>query len=314
MVLLGPQRLQPMLAEAVDALGQPGRIATITAGWEEREGDDEELSTNLGNRDVNLRLYERAESLFEAHPEVLDAHRVRRDRRARLRELYRIRLAHALDAARELITRRAERGGEPMIDQEIADAISEIRDLDQHHVDEVRRIRDEEFARSGVLDHPDVASARADVANVLDDCDAVVIAGGHVRVLLDVLLLFDLRSLLAERSLIAWSAGAMAIGTSVVLFHDSPPQGAGNAETSAPGLALHEGLLPLPHATRRLTLDDPDRVGLFASRFAPANAIAMDEGAWLHLSAGRLTDARGVQRLELDGSVTDFGTPIGATA
>jgi hypothetical protein len=40
-------------------------------------------------------------------------------------------------------------------------------------------------------------------------------------------------------------------------------------------------VIPLPHARKRLRLDDPVRVALFARRFGPATCVVLDEGARL---------------------------------
>jgi peptidase E len=54
---------------------------------------------------------------------------------------------------------------------------------------------------------------------------AVLIAGGHIAVLLNRLRLFDLSAVLRERPVFGWSAGAMVLTSRIVLFHDSPPRG-----------------------------------------------------------------------------------------
>ena len=54
-VLLGPQR-RPTVDAAIRSLALDGAVATITAGWQEREADDGELSGLLGGRDTNLGL------------------------------------------------------------------------------------------------------------------------------------------------------------------------------------------------------------------------------------------------------------------
>ena len=41
-VLLGPQRLRPTLSGVAGSLGIAGTVAVVTAGWQEREGEDEE--------------------------------------------------------------------------------------------------------------------------------------------------------------------------------------------------------------------------------------------------------------------------------
>ena len=53
--LLGPQR-RPTLDTVAASLYPEGPVATITAGWQEREPDDGELGKLLGARDVNLQI------------------------------------------------------------------------------------------------------------------------------------------------------------------------------------------------------------------------------------------------------------------
>src|SRR5437764_598914 len=131
-VLLGPQRFEPTLASVVRALGIEEDLATVTAGWQEREDEDAELRDHLGARAVN--------------PAAL-----------------------------------------------------------------IRRT------------------------------SALAIAGGHVAVLLNRLRLFGILALAEGRTIIAWSAGAMAVSDRIVLFHDSPPQGPGNPEVLGAGLGLFPG-------------------------------------------------------------------------
>jgi len=49
-LLLGPQRFEPTLASAVRSLGIDGAIATVTAGWQERESEDDELREHVGGQ------------------------------------------------------------------------------------------------------------------------------------------------------------------------------------------------------------------------------------------------------------------------
>ena len=97
----------------------------------------------------------------------------------------------------------------------------------------------------------------------------------------------------------------MALGERIVLFHDSPPQGAGHAEVLRSGLGLYAGIVALPHARRRLKLDDPDRVSLFARRFAPDRCLAFDDGARLDLLGRRWDYAEGISRLTPQGRVVE---------
>ncbi len=70
----------------------------------------------------------------------------------------------------------------------------------------------------------------------------------------------------------------MVLTEKVVLFHDHPPHGQGIAEVLDAGFGLVPGLVVLPDPRRRLRLDDRERVGRLAQRFAPAACVAMDHG------------------------------------
>src|SRR5262245_17742581 len=76
-VLLGAQRFDPTLGAAVRALGVAGPIATVTAGWQEREDEDKELDEHLGGATRNLRLHRRADEVFAQDPELHAAHRAK---------------------------------------------------------------------------------------------------------------------------------------------------------------------------------------------------------------------------------------------
>jgi len=62
--VLGPQRHIRTVARVLETLGRTGgeRIATVTAGWEDREGEDRELHEHLWGKSFNLRLYERSDA------------------------------------------------------------------------------------------------------------------------------------------------------------------------------------------------------------------------------------------------------------
>lgn len=312
-VLLGPQRFQPTLREVVDSLGVEGRIAAVTAGWQEREAEDAELSNHLGGRVVNLRLHARGEELLGAEPELFARLRRRQDRLKRLQMLYRLRLDPQLGALRKL----HERHGDAELETEREHALELVRALDEHHLERVRAVhREAEMPRPapetgpetgpepGDGRHPELERHREEVAETLTDCSALAIAGGHVAVLLNRLRLFRVLERTPEgMPVFAWSAGAMAIAERIVLFHDNPPQGAGNAELLDAGLGLvgaglaGRALLPLPHASRRLRLGDRRRVSTFARRFAPRVPVTLDSGARLVLGGGRLIEAEGSERL-----------------
>ena len=70
-VLLGPQRLKPTLIDAVKKLDVRGDFAAVTAGWQEREDEIDELSAHLDRPVTNLRLHARGEDVFQRDPEEL---------------------------------------------------------------------------------------------------------------------------------------------------------------------------------------------------------------------------------------------------
>ncbi len=302
-VLLGPQRLRPTLAAVMDSLEIGGRVAAVTAGWQERETEDDELRQHLGSRTENLRLYERAADVFRSDPDLAEAHRRLQTRIREQQELYRLRLGHCLAAARQLLA-RDERT--PQVERQTEAALAAVRQLDTDHLAGLQGMRREFEDQQGLRDRPAIAKHRGDLAGVLEQSSALAIAGGHVAVLLNRLRLFGLLELTAGLPLLAWSAGAMALASRVVVFHDSPPQGSGDAEVLDSGLAAFPEILPLPHARRRLLLEDARRVALFSRRFAPDRCVPLDEGARLSWNGTFWSAPDGLQQLANNGSLIPF--------
>lgn len=275
-ILLGPQRLKPTLIEAVQSLEIQGRLATVTAGWQEREDDDRELAEHLGGRAVNLRLYRRTEEVFAHDPELAGAHRERQDRLRQLQELYVLRLGFAREAAYEMLRHPAK--GD-LVEEQREAAIDAVRQLDARHLEKVRGVHLEFESRWRPWERTALVRHREELRHLMQECEALAVAGGHVAILLNRLRLFGIEKLLGHKPVIAWSAGAMAVSELVVLYHDNPPQGKGRTEVLENGLGLAPGIVPLPHARHRLHLGDRNRVVYFARRFAHHHCCPMDEGA-----------------------------------
>ena len=111
----------------------------------------------------------------------------------------------------------------------------------------------------------------------------MAIAGGHVGQLTRVLHLFHVAPHL-PRTVVAWSAGAMALTERVVLFHDYVPHGVAQTEVYGDGHRRRAAASSLlPHARRRLRVDDPVRMWVLARRFAPARCVVLDDGIRLPL-------------------------------
>ena len=300
--LLGPQRFDPFVATVLDDLGVDVPVAAVTAGWQEREAEHDELRAHVGRPVDDLGLYRRAEIVHRDDPELFDMLRERQDRLRDLQQIYRRRLEALLSSAHDLVGRQ---GDPTLLDPERDDAIDVVRRLDTHHV---RRIRDvhEQFAeRWRPHERDSVARHREEIAGRLRSVGALLIAGGHVAVVLNRLRLFGLLELAGDLPVVAWSAGAMALAERVALFHDSPPQGPGNAEILDAGLGRCPGVVVLPHARRRLRLGDPTRVSILARRMAPAVSIAFDGGARVDFDGADWRAAPGTRGLHPTGDVRE---------
>lgn len=271
-VLLGAQRYDPTLGDAIAELGIEGKIATITAGWQEREDDDEDLKEHLGGRSVNLTLHARGEEVFRKDKTLLNAHRARQIILRHRQDFYRVRLEHALDAQHVIDQRSAP---DEILEDEARTSIDAIRNIDALHLERCTRDRREFDARYRPFERPAIAKHRKEIAKIINDCDAIAIAGGHVASLLNRLRLFGIAELAKGKTVFAWCAGAMAISERVVLFHDSPPQGPGAAEVLDAGLGFVGDVIVLPQPEMRLRLGDRQRLKVMVRRFAPATCIAM---------------------------------------
>jgi peptidase S51-like protein len=303
-VLLGAQRFDPTLGAAAAELGVAGRIATVTAGWQERESEDGELHQHLGGRTVNLRVWERAEQVFRDDPELHAAHRRRQELLRVRQDFYRIRIEHELETARVIQNRAAP---PEALEFEREASLRIVRELDARHLAECARIREEFAASMRPPERDAVARQRREIAGILADAEAIAIAGGHVAALLNRLDLLDVLGLVSGQVVLAWSAGAMVIAERVVLFHDSPPQGPGAAEVLDRGLGLCPGVVPLPQADTRLRLDDGERVAVMARRFAPDLCLAFPSRSRVTRRDGSWQRASGVLRLLADGGCAPFG-------
>ena len=302
-VLLGAQRFQPSLGTLVSEAGITGRIALITAGWQEREPEVDELSAHLGGDTINLRLHERATAIFHQDRVLSAWHRERQQLLRHLQEIYRLRLEHAFDAERDV----AAYDCPAELKAEVDDAsIQHIADLDRWHLDQCQKVRADFDSRFNVDDHHLIRGHKAELQGIIDDCDAVAIAGGHVAVLLNRLKLFDIKSLIGTKPVFAWSAGAMAISDQVVLFHDDGPQGRVARQVLEVGLGMLNDIVVLPEPERRLDLEAADRVRLLSRRFAPAVCLAFPATSWARFEGGVCLGTSKVIELDEEGGHRAF--------
>ena len=305
--LLGPQRFLTTAGAVVRDLGNEGPVATITSGWEDREGDDGELDEVLDGRGRNLRLYTRAEDVLDRDQEVARRVFALRDAMDELSGLYTARLASGLDAVRAL---RSRSGRTDLVEAAVDDAVESVRAVDRWYLERLRLLK-LELVSSGVLQRSEVvAQHRREVGEVLDGCSALAVAGGHVGFLLWTLQLFEVEAP-PHLPVVAWSAGAMAMCDRVVLFHDTMASGATDTELWDRGLRRIPGVIAFPHARRRLQLDKPERVGVLARRFAGYSCVLLDDGAKVQLGPDNELPS-GARVLGEDGFVHTVGQHQGA--
>lgn len=300
LTLLGPQRFTPTMADVVRSLHIDGTVATVTAGWRERERDDAELHALLDGRSTNLALYGRWTDVLQRDAVLAEANRRRVQVLSELQALYVVRLHHTLEGLYAV----ERRGGLPQVlDAAVEEAFDAVQQLDLRHLEQVAQVR-EEFGRT-VEASAAVAEHRATVASLLDGAGALAIAGGHVGVILSCLRMFDVAAQLEETPLVAWSAGAMALTERVVIFNHRAPQGFTHSEIFDAGLGLCRGVVLFPHAHRRLHLDDPRRMRVLARRMAPSVCVLLDDGVQLDCPFRADWRPAGVRTVAADGTVAD---------
>ncbi len=285
-ILLGPQSPTANIRQSVEEMEVDGPVVAITAGWRDSESEIDELQSEIGRPVENLMIYQRAEEVFAHEPELHALNRERQDKLQEQQRLYRIRLAPTMSAARKLMSTRSE---PELLRREQQSAISQVRALDRHHLRRIMIIHHEFDSRRALIQAPLAVEQREAVQRQLSQAGLVLIAGGHVAVLLNRIRLFQLDKWLAKKPLIAWSAGAMAMSDRIVLFHHNAPQGRRDAEVLDAGLGIVPGLVLLPDAKNRLDRKNRTRMALFSHRFAPAACCTLENGSVVRLDNHHVT-------------------------
>ena len=311
LLLLGPQRRAPVLKDALRHMRLKGRMAMVTAGWQEHESEDGELRSVIGKKAVNLGLYGRANALFEEDRELFEAHRAKQDELKQIQRFYRDRLNSAMAVYERFLTLRSE--PPRLLEEATASVLEDIRRLDGEHLDRVLQNRKDFAQRTSLYERPSVLRHRKEVKALVDGASGIAIAGGHVAILLNRLRFFGMRDLLQDKPVIAWSAGAMALSNQIVLFHDRPAQGPGYAEVLDAGLSLFNGVIPFPRAKERLRVDDPSRVAHLARRFAPARCVPLEPDMWAELTS-TMWRSYGARQFTRDGENIPWSSGVDAPA
>ncbi len=292
-LILGPQRPKLILGREMRKYElDRGKIVVISAGWQAAEGDIEGIRGEVEQPVDDLQLYQHCEAVFAKDPELHAAYRQRLETLTELQHHYRLRLKQHNIAVRQ--TLRAT-GSPDVLVEERHHAMEQLRALDLHHRSQMNAAQarfDREF---NVITSPALATHTKAVHEQLAEADTVIITGGNLLVLINRLRLLGLKSLLAGKNIVAWSAGAMMLGDVVVLFHDRMPQGLRDAEVIDEGLALLSNSYVMPDAKNRLRIGNKLRMSAMSRRFEPAVGYQLNSGSMALFEGGKLIDSQAVR-------------------
>ena len=278
-VLLGPQRFRTTAGSAIRDVAPEGPVATVTAGWRDRESDTTELDAVLEGRGRHLNLYGRLTDVLHNDHRFADAALTYRDAVDELAGVYSVRLQRALDSVYSVQRRKLR----PAIaESALADGVRVVRGIDRWYLDTVDQLEGDLRASAQAEESEPIQRHRAEVAEGIGAAGALAIAGGHVGLLLQCLKLFDV-SPPPELPVVAWSAGAMSVTERVVLYNDLGPSGVVGSEVWDRGLGRAPRVVAMPHARRRLRMDDPAVLRVLARRFGDARCLRLDDGARVDL-------------------------------
>ena len=280
-------------------LGVKGPAAIITAGFQEREGEAG-LVADAGVPVVDLELHKRGDEVLNGDTDLAKSYKQRQIKLKLMQDFYRVRLDHAEASMRAIQVRSAP---PDLMTEEFAASLELVRHIDRDHLARCRTVHAEFESTIRPRERFALSRHLAELRALIAPTDALVIAGGHVAVLLNRLRLFDILHLVGDRPIVTWSAGAMTMSERVVLFHDDPPHGKAISEILDAGFSIARDVVLLPGARSRLRLDDKERVAELAHRYTPATCVTLDRGAKVWIEDRRIVRAENTQRLTIDGTL-----------
>lgn len=301
-VLLGPQRFRVNAGVVAGTMAPEGTIVTVTAGWRDREKEDTEVDSVFGGRSRNLELFTRLGQVVRHDRHFAAAASAYNRAVDEANGLYALRLHQALETVYATL-RRPERTD--LVESSLRAGLQSVRDIDAWYLWVLSELEGELRLEGGVDSSEVIDRHRREVAALLSDAALLAIAGGHVSMLMRCLRLFSVDPP-AELPVIGWSAGAMVLTEHIVLYHDKGPEGVRPSEVWDRGLGRARGVVAMPHARRRLRLDDADRNRVIAHRFAPARVLFLDDGSKVAVGPhGELPDEARVVTTE--GTISTIG-------
>ena len=228
----------------------------------------------MEGRGRHLNLYGRLNDVLDSDQPFAMAALAHRDAVDELAGIYSLRLQRALDSV-YAVQRRSVRTD--LAASALADGVRVVQSIDQWYLDAVDQLRGELWAAAPAEDSEPIQRHRAEVAEAVGQASAIAIAGGHVGLLLRCLKLFAV-NLPAELPVVAWSAGAMSLTERVVLYNDRGPSGVIGSEVWDRGLGRAPRIVAMPHARRRLQMDDPMVLRVLAAGSATPAACCWTTG------------------------------------
>lgn len=287
-ILLGPQRFTVKATIALRSLETEGPVAVINAGWEEREDDLAELDAALDGRARNLRLFHRLGDALEKDATFATAASRFRIRHDDLTALYRTRLDHVKEevyAVAALVPTHPAAAHNSAAYRGLLDAVENVRRTDEWYLRELGLLYAALAEDGGTETSGVIGWHRGEIEAALSDCVAMVLPGGNIRSLMSAIRLFRV-TIPDTLPVVAWSAGAMALTDRIVLFHDFGSSAARETELFDYGLGRVRSVVVLPHARRRLRMDDANRLAILAQRFHDAECVILDDGTLLDVRDG----------------------------
>lgn len=301
LLLLGEQIQQPRLQSCLDRWQITGPVGLISPGWEEDEDDDQWVRESIRNPVVNAMLYALADELFARDPEVLALLRERQDRLRELRELYQFQLHHWCAALRGLLARRET---QQIVAQPLKLAFSQLREVDRQYLTAVTEVIREFDRRIAPKHRPSIVAYQRIICQRLESCQALLVAGGHVGVLLNRLRLSRVLNQV-RLPIIAWSGGAMALGDKIIFYDHFHPHAGQETEFSRQGMKFFRGLQLFPKAQQRLDLHNPIEMALVAGR-VPDRPLILDSDSEIEWTGKRMVHAQGIHEIGTDGLLREF--------
>ncbi|MAE71391.1 MAG: hypothetical protein CME06_13100 [Gemmatimonadetes bacterium] len=303
------------------------KVVLITAGWQAEEFAESHLKEALyrigvpprmpGNQHhnvQNLSLYWEFEKFCEKEPKLATLYSDKQDDVKKTMELYRRSNRMALRQLKAqlatvqswfpewsfaaLLDRATPHRGRVddalgLAAEELSLEFDRIREQDQWLLDRLARLDRAFLDASKLRENKTWLAKRRLLARRIKSAATLVFYGGHLAVLLNRLHFFDLgpilrESLAAGATIVARSAGAMALGERVVVYHDEYQDRHHTFELFGRGVGMLPGLLVLPQHAERIRKGSQDHLAFLARRFPLRACIGLDEGAVLVVDGGDL--------------------------